>query len=110
MWYEVDERWYKAAMRPSPSRAEERARAGRKKRALVLDQPGLPWVWSECLEGIFKNSPLVKDICVGFDGPAIWGGETKNPPWVFALVCPTMRLEFSGPLSRKRLVFSIQAL
>jgi hypothetical protein len=29
---------------------------GRKKRALVLDQGGMPWVWSESLEGILKVS------------------------------------------------------
>eukprot|EP01047_Picozoa_sp_COSAG01_P052357 COSAG01_NODE_5498_length_4224_cov_2.723152_6_plen_135_part_00 len=45
---------------------------GRKKRALVLDQPGMPWVWSESLEGILKFSEYVDDICVGFDGPAVW--------------------------------------
>jgi hypothetical protein len=45
---------------------------GRKKRALVLDQSGMPWVWSESLEGILKFSDYIADICVGFDGPAVW--------------------------------------
>ena len=32
----------------------------------------------------------VNDICVGFDGPAVWGGEEKDPgpPWVLAVVFP----------------------
>jgi len=32
----------------------------------------------------------VNDICVGFDGPAVWGGEEKEPgpPWVLAVVFP----------------------
>ena len=30
----------------------------------------------------------VKDICVGFDGPAVWDGEQKDPPWVLAVVAP----------------------
>ena len=53
---------------------------GRKKRALVLEQSGMPWVWSESLEGILKFSEYIDDICVGFDGPAVWGGEQKDPP------------------------------
>jgi len=63
----------------------------RKKRALVLDQPGMPWVWSQSLEGILKFSDYIADICIGFDGPAVWG-EKKNPPWVLALVSPTPEL------------------
>ena len=65
---------------------------GRKKRALVLSMPGMPWVWSESLEGILKFSDYIQDICVGFDGPAIGGGELFQPPWVLALIAPTAAL------------------
>jgi|EP01046_Picozoa_sp_COSAG06_P025965 long-chain acyl-CoA synthetase len=65
---------------------------GRKKRALVLNQPGMPWVWSESLEGILKFSDYIDDICVGFDGPAVWGGKQKDPPWVLALIAPSASL------------------
>jgi hypothetical protein len=37
-------------------------------------------------------SDLIDDLCVGFDGPAIWGGEQKDPPWVLALVAPSAEL------------------
>lgn len=53
---------------------------GRRKRALVLDQPGMPWVWSESLEGILKFSTYIDDICVGFDGPAVWYAPQQRVP------------------------------
>ena len=37
---------------------------------------------------VVKHSTLIDDLCVGFDGPAIWGAQ-KDPPWVLALVAPT---------------------
>ena len=49
----------------------------------------MPWVWSESLEGMLKHSTLIDDLCVGFDGEAVWGGQQKDPPWVLALVAPS---------------------
>lgn len=80
---------------------------GRKKCARVLDQPGMPWVWSESLEGILKHSPLVDALCVGFDGPAVWRGKQKDPPWVLALVAPTPALlKLQGEEAQQRAVLA----
>eukprot|EP01051_Picozoa_sp_SAG22_P012069 SAG22_NODE_1223_length_5120_cov_7.942442_4_plen_143_part_00 len=67
----------------------------------------MPWVWSECLEGMYKHSVLIEDLCVGFDGPAVWGGAQKDPPWVLALVAPTPALaKFAGQAAKEAAVLA----
>lgn len=84
------------ASRPDGTKLKFLRILGRKKRAVVLDQSGLPWVWPDGLEGLFRHSPYITECCVGFDGPAIFRplvtDADVNPPFVVIVVVASAAL------------------